>query len=1447
MKKGILILIFFAFVLCFAGCEHTHSASTEWKSDQYYHWHPCQDDCLEMFDKAAHTWDKGVITKEATEQTDGEKTYTCTSCSATRTEIVYALGHTHDFSDEYSHDEVFHWFAATCGHEEEVKFKELHKYEFEQQSPATCTSDEVLIGTCVCGDTTIKIGQFAIGHKYTQFEFNNDATCTSDGTKTGTCDVCGEVDTFVDEGSMLEHGWVQITIPATYESTGEIYRKCDDCGEIESIEILPQLIAVDDFEISGKSYMGINSTQTLVANVLPKDASDKSLTWTSSDKTIATVDENGNVTALKLGTATITATSHNNVVRTFNVKVIENTVDGEKDDVYSSVTPLLGDRTSPALSQETYVYLGESGIHVYQYSTDSSKALYSNGSSGLGNAHSEVYFTLGDTAVLDGSFSVHLYYEGTDNLRTYTYNSANKVSRNNNLRKYCEYSIKLISDEDGTAIVAYELFIDYSYFGLTEAPETIKAQTRVVAGYKAPTAGGYASLVNKISSGDYRLIVNYYTFDKNGLVPVNHDLNIDAEKDDKYNSLTPLTVEKETARTDLGHESYIYFGKEGIYAYHLATDKTALSSTTHVEWYFTLGEDAVLDNSLSVHIYYQNAVIKSYKYTSSTAVKMNNDLAKQFCEYSVKQVGTDGDWKTYAYELFVDYDYFGITEAPESMKIQIKTIQGKSGPLTNTASGSPTYNDIANYVTFDKNGYVMPGPELTVDAEKDEKYDSVTPLTGSRTSPALSQETYVYLGEKGIYVYLYSTDNSKSWASSTDSGMGNAHCELYFTLGTNAVLDNSFAVHLYYEGTDNLRTYTYSSTAGVARNNNLMQYCDHSIKLISEENGIATIAYELFVDYSYFGLTKAPESIKVQSNVGAGYKKTSGYPSLVNATTSGDYKLIENYYTFNKNGLVTEEEAPVEIDVDGIKDEKYASLIPMIGKRSDPFVGQEAYLYLGEKGIYVYHIVTDSNQLVEKQTHVEWYFTLGDTAVLDNSFSVHLYPGGTDNLRTYKYSSTAGVSRDNNLRQYCDHSIKVISDVDNVITYTYELFVDYSYFGLTEAPQSIKAQLRAQSAGSPLTNSTEAGTLDYKNIANYYTFDHSGYVYSTIGVRDLELDPTDIVSGKYEREFTLQTLNILNKLSGAKFSGVGSEYITEVGNGKYKISIPVDKMADFAKGQTITIVDARNLGVTFTVKILEEAKNSIKLLMIGNSFSDDTIQWMHEICEDLGIEITVANLYIGGATLDKHLNNLLNDVNAYTYAEYDKISKTWIRSANISIAEALTYEKWNYISLQQGSALSGQADTYDDIDQIMDEVLKLKADVKFIWNMTWAYQQDSTHSAFPNYNSDQTTMYNAIVNAVQTKVLTNNRIELVNPIGTAIQNARTSFVGDTLTRDGHHLSLDLGRYIAGLTMVGTLTGADLTQVQYSPNLSDKHRNMAIEAAINAIKNPYVVTQSTYIE
>jgi len=99
MKK-LLSVVLLLCLLTVAGvsltsCTHKCEFSAEWSKDAVAHWHACTDpDCIEIADKADHTWDEGQITTEATQEAEGVKTFTCSVCAQTKTEPVAFTGMT---------------------------------------------------------------------------------------------------------------------------------------------------------------------------------------------------------------------------------------------------------------------------------------------------------------------------------------------------------------------------------------------------------------------------------------------------------------------------------------------------------------------------------------------------------------------------------------------------------------------------------------------------------------------------------------------------------------------------------------------------------------------------------------------------------------------------------------------------------------------------------------------------------------------------------------------------------------------------------------------------------------------------------------------------------------------------------------------------------------------------------------------------------------------------------------------------------------------------------------------------------------------------------------------------------------------------------------------------------------------------------------------------------
>lgn len=245
----------------------------------------------------------------------------------------------------------------------------------------------------------------------------------------------------------------------------------------------------------------------------------------------------------------------------------------------------------------------------------------------------------------------------------------------------------------------------------------------------------------------------------------------------------------------------------------------------------------------------------------------------------------------------------------------------------------------------------------------------------------------------------------------------------------------------------------------------------------------------------------------------------------------------------------------------------------------------------------------------------------------------------------------------------------------------------------------------------------------------------------------------------------------------------------------------------------------------------------MRLLSIGNSFSQDAHAYLHDAACSLGLDIECLNLYIGGCSLERHYNNLLSGEKAYS-PEYNGIP----REGLVSLGEILEGNRFDVVTLQQASHFSGKYETYHPyIDELYKKVIETQPYAKVYIHETWAYEIDSTHSAFPDYNSSQKQMYD-MLHSAYAKAASELGVDII-PVGSAVQYIRENVSefdysngGISLNRDGFHLSIPLGRFLAALVWIEKLTGKDVTDVSYfPPECTDNDKKLIKVIAANVHK------------
>ncbi len=257
-------------------------------------------------------------------------------------------------------------------------------------------------------------------------------------------------------------------------------------------------------------------------------------------------------------------------------------------------------------------------------------------------------------------------------------------------------------------------------------------------------------------------------------------------------------------------------------------------------------------------------------------------------------------------------------------------------------------------------------------------------------------------------------------------------------------------------------------------------------------------------------------------------------------------------------------------------------------------------------------------------------------------------------------------------------------------------------------------------------------------------------------------------------------------------------------------------------------------------------KKSIKILCIGNSFSHDTTRFVPQIALSCGYdEIVIANLYIGGCPIQKHLETLKEDLPLYRFERDD--GSGWSQTPEYKSRDAILSENWDWISIQHGSSYGGfytKEESYKDLPELVERVRSLTGPcTKIAFNMTWVGEPWKDRPEMIEFERDQLRYFEAICHLTKTLVAKTDGIDLIVPTGTAIQNARTTDLGLKMNRDGFHLSLECGRYLAGLTFFCFLTETDPEKVEWKPEeIGEEEYKILQRAAKLATTIPYSVTE-----
>lgn len=327
------------------------------------------------------------------------------------------------------------------------------------------------------------------------------------------------------------------------------------------------------------------------------------------------------------------------------------------------------------------------------------------------------------------------------------------------------------------------------------------------------------------------------------------------------------------------------------------------------------------------------------------------------------------------------------------------------------------------------------------------------------------------------------------------------------------------------------------------------------------------------------------------------------------------------------------------------------------------------------------------------------------------------------------------------------------------------------------------------------------------------------------------------------------------------------------------------------------------------------------ILFIGNSYTEDAREYLSYVFNqyDFPVDIHFGHLFSGGKTLAYYANTARQETgnsstygegaydndsprawesgeggntytNSLTYYTWDNNQTTFASQGTKSIAYAMNDQDWDIVIIQGHDIEQAYGDKYNkynknfatNLEYLTNYIKSFDSTVEIGWYMTWRRN-----------GGEGLARLQAYWETMQQTVATNKNVSFIVPIGTAVENARGTYInqfnyrpesqsniakvnlltgqsiGSTMTpdnnngiqRDETHMSAVVGRFLAGYTMgemlvnhINGLGGAKFTNKRPIEQIYSYDTNIGLlpaeyvqtikACAEAAMAYPYAVTPLT---